>query len=44
MVSGIINLYWDLFLAIWLGYKWKHKTKLIAYQDMDVQPMLTDRD
>ena len=33
-----------LFLVIWLSYKWKHKTKLIAYQDMDVQPILTDRD
>ncbi|MFT4020770.1 MAG: amino acid permease [Acinetobacter sp.] len=27
-----------LFLIIWLGYKWKYKTKLIAYQEMDVQP------
>ncbi|WP_104490135.1 amino acid permease [Acinetobacter indicus] len=32
-----------LFLAIWLGYKWKYKTKLIPYQQMDVQPMKIDR-
>ena len=42
VLSTYIGIF--LFLAIWLGYKWKHKTKLIAYQDMDVQPMLTDRD
>ncbi|MFH7348924.1 amino acid permease [Acinetobacter variabilis] len=28
-----------LFLVIWLGYKWKYKTKLVSYQEMDVQPM-----
>ncbi|AVH13441.1 MULTISPECIES: amino acid permease [Acinetobacter] len=33
-----------LFLAIWLGYKWKYKTKLIPYQQMDVQPMKIDRE
>lgn len=33
-----------LFLAIWLGYKWKHKTKLIPYSEMDVQPMRIERD
>ncbi len=33
-----------LFLVIWLGYKWKHKTKLIAYKDMDVQPMNIDKE
>ena len=33
-----------LFLAIWLGYKWKHKTKLIPYNEMDVQPMRIERD
>ena len=32
-----------LFLAIWLGYKWKYKTKLVSYQDMDVQPIKVDR-
>ncbi|UIP24695.1 amino acid permease [Acinetobacter towneri] len=42
VLSTYIGIF--LFLAIWLGYKWKHKTKLIAYQDMDVQPILTDRD
>ncbi len=33
-----------LFLAIWLGYKWKHKTKLIPYDQMDVQPMNIDKE
>lgn len=33
-----------LFLGIWLGYKWKYKTKLIPYQQMDVQPMKIDRE
>jgi len=33
-----------LFLAIWLSYKWKYKTKLIPYQQMDVQPMKIDRE
>ena len=28
-----------LFLVIWLGYKWKYKTKLVSYQEMDVRPM-----
>lgn len=28
-----------LFLVIWLGYKWKYKTKLVSYQEMDVQPL-----
>lgn len=32
-----------LFLVIWLGYKWKYNTKLISYQEMDVQPMKVDR-
>ncbi|MEW7966330.1 hypothetical protein ACOI3T_13185, partial [Acinetobacter baumannii] len=27
-----------LFLVIWLGYKWKNKTKLIPYDQMDVKP------
>jgi lysine-specific permease len=33
-----------LFLIIWLGYKWKHKTKLIPYSEMDVKPMRVDSD
>ncbi|CAB1209888.1 amino acid permease [Acinetobacter bouvetii] len=43
---GVLSTYISLplFLAIWLGYKWKHKTKLIAYKDMDVQPLHIDRD
>lgn len=28
-----------LFLVIWLGYKWKYKTKLVSYQEMDVRPI-----
>lgn len=33
-----------LFLVIWLSYKWKHKTKLIPYDQMDVQPMNIDKE
>ncbi|HEX5381911.1 MAG TPA: hypothetical protein VFW61_06700, partial [Acinetobacter sp.] len=33
-----------LFLVIWLGYKWKYKTKLISYQEMDVSPMKIERE
>ncbi len=33
-----------LFLVIWVGYKWKYKTKLVSYQEMDVQPMNIDKD
>lgn len=33
-----------LFLVIWLGYKWKYKTKLVSYQEMDVQPMNIAKD
>lgn len=33
-----------LFLVIWLGYKWKYKTKLVSYQEMDVQPMNIEKD
>lgn len=35
LLSTYISL--PLFLAIWLGYKWKYKTKLIAYKDMNVK-------
>ena len=36
---GLLSTYISipLFLAIWLGYKWKHKTKLIAYKEMNVK-------
>ena len=36
---GLLSTYISipLFLAIWLGYKWKHKSKLIAYKDMNVK-------
>lgn len=33
-----------LFLAIWLGYKWKYKTKLISYKEMDVKPFDLDKE
>ena len=33
-----------LFLVIWLGYKWKYKTKLVSYQEMDVKPMNIEKD
>ncbi|HCL60376.1 MAG TPA: lysine transporter [Acinetobacter sp.] len=33
-----------LFLVIWLGYKWKYKTKLVSYQEMDVRPMNIEKD
>ena len=43
---GLLSTYISipLFLVIWLGYKWKYKTKLISYQDMDVQPINIERD
>lgn len=43
---GVLSTYISipLFLAIWLGYKWKNKTKLISYQDMDVKPMNPDQE
>lgn len=43
---GVLSTYIGifLFLAIWIGYKWKHKTRLISYQDMDVQPVKIDRE
>ncbi|EXC95589.1 amino acid permease [Acinetobacter baumannii] len=36
LLSTYISL--PLFLVIWLGYKWKNKTKLIPYDQMDVKP------
>ena len=43
---GVLSTYISLplFLIIWLGYKWKHRTKLIPYQDMDVQPFDIDKE
>ncbi len=43
---GVISTYIGifLFLAIWLGYKWKYKAKLVSYQAMDVRPMNIDRE
>ncbi|WP_170631111.1 hypothetical protein, partial [Acinetobacter baumannii] len=37
---GLLSTYisFPLFLVIWLGYKWKNKTKLIPYDQMDVKP------
>ncbi|TCB67154.1 amino acid permease [Acinetobacter sp. ANC 4178] len=42
VLSTYIGIF--LFLVIWLGYKWKYKTKLISYQDMDVSPMNIERE
>ncbi|UOH76391.1 amino acid permease [Acinetobacter schindleri] len=42
VLSTYIGIF--LFLAIWLGYKWKHNTKLISYKEMDVQPMKIDHE
>jgi len=43
---GVLSTYISipLFLAIWFGYKWKKKTKLVSYQEMDVQPMKVDQE
>ena len=43
---GLLSTYISipLFLAIWLGYKWKYKTKLVQYNEMDVQPANLDRE
>lgn len=42
VLSTYIGIF--LFLAIWLGYKWKYKTKLVHYQEMDISPMNPDRE
>ncbi|WP_180028290.1 amino acid permease [Acinetobacter sp. YH16032] len=42
VVSTYIGIF--LFLAIWLVYKFKYKTKLIEYQDMDVKPIQVEQD
>ena len=42
VISTYIGIF--LFLAIWLGYKWKYKAKMVSYQDMDVRPMNVDKD
>ncbi len=43
---GILSTYISipLFLVIWLGYKWKHNTKVISYQEMDVKPVIVDKE
>lgn len=43
---GVLSTYISipLFLALWFGYKWKYKTKLVAYKDMDVQPLNIDHE
>ena len=43
---GVLSTYISipLFLAIWFGYKWKKKSKLVSYQEMDVQPMKLDQE
>ena len=42
---GLLSTYISipLFLAIWLGYKWKFKTKLIKYEEMDVRGLDVDK-
>lgn len=42
VLSTYIGIF--LFLVIWLGYKWKYKTKMVSYKDMDVQPLNVDKD
>lgn len=42
VVSTYIGIF--LFLIIWLGYKWKYKTKLIPYDKMDVKPLEVEQD
>ncbi len=44
--SAVLSTYIGilLFLVIWLGYKWKYKTKLVSYQEMDVRPMNIEKD
>ena len=43
---GLLSTYISipLFLTIWLGYKWKNKSKLIAYDQMDVQPIQVEKE
>lgn len=43
---GLLSTYISipLFLVIWLGYKWKFKTKVVPYNEMDVQPANLDRE
>ena len=43
---GLLSTYISipLFLVIWLGYKWKHKAKLIPYTEMDVKPVNIEHD
>ncbi|RKG48724.1 amino acid permease [Acinetobacter cumulans] len=42
VISTYIGIF--LFLAIWLGYKWKYKSKMVSYQEMDVRPMNVDKE
>ena len=43
---GLLSTYISipLFLIIWFGYKWKMKSKMVSYQEMDVQPVNVERD
>lgn len=38
--AGLVATYITipLFLAIWLGYRWKNGTRFIRYEDMDIRP------
>lgn len=45
-ILGVLSTYISipLFLIIWLSYKWKHNSKLIPYDQMDVKPVNIDRE
>ena len=42
VLSTYIGIF--LFFAIWIGYKLKRESKLVKYDEMDVQPMKIDQD
>ena len=42
VLSTYIGIF--LFFAIWIGYKLKRESKLVKYDEMDVQPMKVDQD
>jgi lysine-specific permease len=44
--SGLTATYISLplFLALWWGYRWKHGSRLVRYEDMDVSPRVATRE
>ena len=42
VLSTYIGIF--LFFAIWIGYKLKRESKLVKYNEMDVQPLNVDKD